>query len=82
MHTIFEKLKVYVDGVHVVKEKETFFRNFVLFIPCIIDNEFTTLSQHNAQNCFLFTYNRTLNVPTCFDPQVIYIRGSNKSSTA
>jgi len=82
MHPIFETFKVYIDGVHVVKQKETVFRNFVLFMPSTINNEFMTLNQHNAQNCFLVTFNGKLNVRTCFDPQAIFTRESNKNNSA
>jgi len=30
--------------------------NFVLFISCIIDNRFTTLSKQNTQTCSIYIY--------------------------
>jgi len=54
---------------------------FTLFIPCIIDNYFTTLNQRYSQTVSLDIY-ITLNIPTCFDPQGTFCRESNESYTA
>ena len=53
----------------------------MFFIPCIVDNQFTTVIQQKAQKHALDVYNITLNVAICFSPQVIIIRESNQSST-
>jgi len=55
--------------------------DFVLFIPRIIDNCFTTLNQQSAYIFSLDIYHVTLNIPMGFDSQGIFIRESNQSST-
>jgi hypothetical protein len=55
--------------------------NFILFIPCIIDNQFTTVNQQNAQQHALDVYNNiTPNIATCSSPQRIIVRGSHHSN--
>jgi len=55
--------------------------NFILFIPRIVDNCYTTLNQEIANNFSLDIYHVTLNIPTRFDPQGIFIKESNQSCT-
>jgi hypothetical protein len=55
--------------------------NFILFTPCTVHNQFTTLRPTKCTVLYLsyLYYNITLNIPTCFDPQVIIIREPTKA---
>jgi len=51
--------------------------NFLFFVPCIVDNKFTTPNQQIAQHfpqMFISQYH-TAYSPKCFDPQQNIIRG-------
>jgi hypothetical protein len=59
-------------------------RDSALFMPCTVDNQFTTLRPTKCAVLFLryLYYNITLNVPTCLHPQGIVAWESNQSNTA
>ena len=68
--------KIYTHTIHV-----KFY--FVSFIPCIIDNRFTSLNQQNAHTFSLDTlYYIALNITKCFGPQGTIIRERSQSNAA
>jgi hypothetical protein len=58
--------------------------DFTLFIPRTVRNQLATLRPTKRSVLLLryLHYDVTLNIPTCFDPQLIIIREGKQSITA